>query len=98
MREIENEKKLERSLKSLVELKLKGWSLKLLSLHISGLPDRICLIPQGRIFFAEIKTTGKKPRPIQLWVHAKLRSMGFDVYIIDCTQHIKEIEAKYGHI
>lgn len=94
--EIESEKMLERSLKSLVESELNGWSLKLLSQFISGLPDRICLIPLGIIFFAEIKTTKQKPHKIQLWVHAKLRGLGFDVYVIDRTEHIQELREKYG--
>lgn len=92
MSKIISEKTLERSLKSLVELTLKGWCIKLTALHISGLPDRICLLPQGRLFFAETKTTGQKPRKIQLWVHSKLRSLGFEVYIIDCTEHINQIK------
>lgn len=95
---IEREKTLERALKKIVEVELNGWCLKFLSLHISGLPDRICMVPPGRIFFAEIKTTRQKPKPIQLWVHAKIRALGFRVYVIDCTEHIQEIRAIYGHI
>lgn len=92
---IEGEKKLDKSLKNLVEIQLKGWCIKLLAIHISGLPDRLCLLPGGIIFFAEIKTTNKKPRKIQYWVHAKLRQLGFSVYVIDCTENINNIKEKY---
>ena len=92
---IESEKKLESLLKSTVERDLKGWCLKLLSVHITGLPDRLCLLPGGRLFFAEIKTTKKKPRKIQLFVHEKLRNLGFQVYVIDTSSQISEILKTY---
>jgi hypothetical protein len=95
MSNIESEKKLERSLKSAVESKLKGLSLKLLSAHITGLPDRLCLIPGGRLFFAEIKTTNKKPRKIQLFMHRKLRELGFKVEVIETTEQIQNIIRDY---
>lgn len=37
----------------------------------------------GYVGFAEIKTTGKKPTKIQLYIHDKLRSLGFEVFVID---------------
>lgn len=94
-RNIESEKRLESLLKSTVERDLKGWCLKLLSVHITGLPDRLCLLPGGRLFFAEIKTTKKKPRKIQLLVHEKLRNLGFQVYVIDTYSQISKIENTY---
>lgn len=96
MKKIESEKTLERSLKRNVEKELKGWCLKLLSSHITGLPDRICLLPGGRVFFVEVKTTGEKPRKIQLWVHDKLRRLGFEVYIVDSSEVIKEVTKRYA--
>lgn len=66
-----------------------GWCIKLLSKHISGLPDRLCLFPGGRAAFAEIKTTGRTPRQIQEDVHRKLRSMGFRVEVIDSTEKLE---------
>lgn len=92
--QIEKEKNLESRLRDRVK-QLGGWSIKLLSLHISGLPDRLCLLPGGKLFFAEIKTTNKKPRKIQLVVHNKLRDLGFKVYVIDSTEKIKEALRSY---
>lgn len=92
---IESEKTLERSLKRYVEQEKKGWCLKLPAVHISGLPDRICLMPLGIIFFAEIKTTKKKPKALQLWVHRKLKKLGFKVHIVDSTEDIDTIKRNY---
>lgn len=95
MKNIENEKKLERSLKNSVEVKLKGMCLKLLSAHITGLPDRICLLPGGRILFVELKTTNQKPRKIQLFIHNKLRGLGFRVEVVDSSEQIERIISEY---
>ena len=81
----------EASLESRLGTKIKsmgGWSLKLPSTFITGLPDRMCLLPGGRIFFAEIKTTGEKPRRSQLAVHRRLEEMGFKVYVIDSSKQM----------
>jgi len=92
---IENEKTLERLLRNSVKKELKGLSLKLLSDYITGLPDRICLIPGGKIFFAEIKTTKKKPTKIQLYMHRVIRELGFRVEILETSEQIKELIREY---
>ena len=95
MKNIESEKKLERSLKNSVEVKLKGVCLKLLSAHITGLPDRLCLFPGGKILFVELKTTNQKPRRIQLFIHNKLRSLGFRVEVVDTSEQIERLIREY---
>lgn len=87
-RKIESEKLLERKLKQAVK-NIGGWSIKLLPTFISGLPDQMCLLPEGRVFFAEVKTTGEKPRPVQWGIIKKLQKLGFKVYVIDCTNNIE---------
>ena len=87
---IESEKTLDRKLSAELK-KIGGWSIKLITAHISGLPDRLCLLPGGRLFFAEIKTTKQKPRKLQLSVQNKLISMGFEVYVIDNSEIIKKL-------
>lgn len=96
MKEIESEKHLERLLKSTVENTMNGLCLKLLSQHMVGLPDRLCLLPGGRAFFVEVKTTGKKPRKIQEFVHKRLRSLGFRVYTLDSSRVLHTILTDYG--
>lgn len=90
MSKVESEKLLEKKLKDGVE-KMGGWCVKLLSTHLTGLPDRICLLPGGVLFFAEIKTTKKKAKKIQILVHHKIRKLGFEVYLIDTSVQINEI-------
>jgi hypothetical protein len=90
MPKVESEKLLETKLKKEVE-KMGGWCIKMLSTHITGLPDRICLLPGGTIFFAEIKTTKKKAKKIQILVHHKIRGLGFEVHLIDTSAQINKI-------
>ena len=53
-----------------------------------GMPDRLILLPGGRLAFAELKAPGKKPRALQLARHRQLRKLGFAVYVIDETEQI----------
>lgn len=62
---------------------LGGLSLKWLSPGLDGVPDRIILLPGGRVIFAETKDTGKKPRKKQLHRHDQLRALGFRVIVPD---------------
>lgn len=87
---VESEKLLEKKLTEKVKA-LGGWAIKLSSSHITGLPDRLCLLPGGRLFFAEIKTTGKKPRKVQIIVHEKLKVLGFKVVVIDSSEQINNV-------
>jgi hypothetical protein len=83
MREIISEKDLERTFSAQLNRTKKVWVVKLLSTFIKGLPDRMILCKGGYVGFAEIKTTGKKPTKTQLYIHDKLRSLGFEVFVID---------------
>ena len=91
---VESEKLLEAKLGKEIK-KLGGWSIKLLPFIINGLPDRVVLLPRGRMFFAEIKTTGESPDPIQKVIHRKLRKLGFRVEIIDTSEQIKALIKEY---
>jgi hypothetical protein len=77
-----SEKLIEKNLRESVE-KMKGLCIKLLAFHFTGLPDRLILLPGGRIAFAETKTTGEKLRPRQVYVKKQLENLGFKVYIVD---------------
>ena len=68
-----------------------GLALKFTSPGMAGVPDRLILLPEGRIAFAEMKAPGKKPRPLQLHRHAQLRALGFRVYVIDSHDQIGEM-------
>lgn len=68
-----------------------GMCMKFVSPNFDGMPDRVILLPGGKIAFAELKAPGKKPRPLQLARHKTLMKLGFRVYIIDSTEQIGEI-------
>lgn len=87
----DQEKYLERSLVDIVTKDLKGFCIKLLSTHITGLPDRLCLLPGQRAFFVELKTKGKRPSRIQTWVHDRIRDLGFRVHIIDTLEKLQNM-------
>lgn len=82
MKQIDSEKVIERKLVEAVKLK-GGMCVKLLTNQFIGLPDRMCLFPNKIIVFVELKTTGQKPRKIQLLIHNKLRALDFRVEVID---------------
>jgi hypothetical protein len=48
-----------------------------------GWPDRLALVPPGRAIFVELKRPGGKPRPLQEYVHAQIKKLGFEVVVID---------------
>jgi hypothetical protein len=77
-----NEKVIEKKLRERVK-KLGGLAIKFFVLSFTGFPDRIVLMPGGRIWFVEVKSTGKKPRRRQPIVIALLRKLGFEVWVID---------------
>ena len=53
-----------------------------------GMPDRIVLLPDGRMGFVEVKAPGEKPRPLQKSRHELLRSLGYRVYVLDKPEQI----------
>ena len=53
-----------------------------------GVPDRIVLMPGGKIAFVEVKAPGEKPRPLQVSRHELLRQLGFKVFVLDGVEKI----------
>ena len=77
MKEKDIEKKLVEAIKEKGGLCLKwvcpGWS---------GVPDRICLLPGGRIVFVELKAVGGVISKRQEWWQQKLTELGFEHWFI----------------
>lgn len=88
--QIESEKVVERKLVEYTTLN-GGMCIKLLSFHLLGLPDRLCIFPKGKAVFIETKTTKQKPRQIQLFMHNKIRKLGFRVEVVDTAEKAAEI-------
>ena len=68
-----------------------GIAPKLVSPSFAGMPDRLMLLPKGKVAFVEVKGPGMKPRPLQIKRHRLLRRLGFKVYVLDDAKQIKRI-------
>ena len=86
---IDSEKDVERRLVELVKIN-NGMCIKLLCDQLTGLPDRMCLFPGHKIIFVELKTTGRKPKRIQVYMHNKLKALGFRVEVIDTIKGVED--------
>ena len=83
MREKETENKLVKAVKL-----AGGLCLKFTSPGFDGVPDRLVLLPFGKIAFVEVKAPNKKPRPLQKARHRLLQKLGFKVYVLDDAEQI----------
>ena len=82
-------------LESVIESRLRqeakkrgGMALKFVSPGMNGVPDRIVLLPGGKMAFVELKAPGKVPRALQEKRICQLRRLGFLVYVLDGTERI----------
>ena len=65
-----------------------GLAIKFVSPSLTGIPDRLLLLPGGKFAFVELKAKGKKPRPLQLKRMADFRKLGFKCFVIDDKEMI----------
>lgn len=49
----------------------------------AAVPDRLFIIPHGRMFFIEFKREGMKPTPAQEREHKRLSDAGVMVFVVD---------------
>nr|DAL69763.1 MAG TPA: Nuclease [Caudoviricetes sp.] len=87
---VDSEKVVERKLVELVKMN-GGMCIKLLCDQLMGLPDRMCLFPGHKMVFVELKTTGRKPKRIQMYMHNKLQALGFRVEVIDTIKGVEQL-------
>ncbi|MCH4013832.1 MAG: VRR-NUC domain-containing protein [Solobacterium sp.] len=87
-----SEKEVEQQLVAAVKAE-GGWCPKFISPGTNGMPDRIVLMPGGRIAFVEVKAPGQKPRKLQIRRHVRLRHLGFLVFVLDDPAEIPGILA-----
>ena len=81
------EKTIEKKLADAVKTR-GGLAAKFTSPGFDGMPDRIVLMPGGRMAFVEVKAPDKAPRPLQESRHRMLRQLGFRVYVLDDSSQI----------
>lgn len=77
--------------KIIEDLQLNGWEVhKVMKSSRAGWPD-IEAFKNKVTIFIETKSEGKEARPLQKYQHAKLRSQGFDVFVIDTIEDYQKL-------
>ena len=72
-------------------IKRGGLAPKFVSPGLDGVPDRLLLLPGGRLAFVEVKAPGKRPLPHQCRRIEQLTALGFRVFVLDRKEQIGEI-------
>lgn len=86
------EKEIEDKLRKMVE-RYKGKCLKWVCPGWSGVPDRILLLPGGRVIFVELKRPkGGVLAKRQEWWRRELRLLGFDAYVVKDQTDLDTLE------
>jgi len=70
------------------EVKLRGGLCEKWNSGTSGWPDRIVILPDGKVGMVEVKAPGKTPRPLQVKRHRQLRALGIKVFVLDNPEQI----------
>lgn len=83
-----------------VKQDLHGLALKFVSPGCNGVPDRILLVPMGRIWFVETKAPSKTPRKLQKHMITIIRALGFRVLVLDTKTAVDDFirEVRNGGI
>lgn len=82
-----SERDVERALRNKVR-EAGGIAFKFVSPGISGVPDRIVVLPDNHIGFVEVKKPGKKTKPEQEYRIRRLQKMGCYVTVLDDPEDI----------
>lgn len=90
-----SEKSLERYLVARVE-ELGGKALKYYNANATGYPDRLCMFPGGVTFWVELKSAGKKSRPLQELRQNQLLGLGQNVYVCDSVETVDYVIDKHA--
>ena len=86
------EKDVERALVKMVK-RHGGRCLKFVCPGQAGVPDRIILLPRGRVVFVETKRPkGGRTSELQKYWHRELRRFGFDAYFIHTKEAVVGLE------
>lgn len=76
--------------------KMGGRAYKWVSPGANGVPDRIVILPQGRIIFVELKTETGRLSKLQKLQHAILKRLGCDVRVLYGADDVAAFLAEIG--
>lgn len=71
-----------------------GKAYKFLSPGNDGVPDRLVVLPEGRIGFVELKRKGEKPRKQQMHRIRELEGMGCFTAVVDDLETAERVIAR----
>lgn len=91
-----SEKELEKMFRDEVK-KAGGCAYKFVSPGMSGVPDRLVILPDNCIGFVELKAPGKEPRPEQRYQHRRLAALGCYVTVLDDPDSIQRVIHEIRH-
>lgn len=74
--------------------KINGLCLKLNSQSANGIPDRLVLLPKGKLYFIELKRPGEKLRSLQEYWMKNINKIGFNTIKIDSMEEVEEFIKK----
>ena len=83
------ERLIEQKLRNGVRIK-GGLALKFISPGTAGVPDRIVLLPDGKVFFVELKAPGKYMSPKQIKMAGVFARLGHQVRVINSMEDVQE--------
>lgn len=89
------EKQVEQALVKTVKAK-GGICPKFVSPGLAGVPDRLVLMPNGKMGFVEVKAPNKKLRALQLYRMKQLTYLGYKCFVLDGVEQIPALIEKIG--
>lgn len=72
-----------------------GKAYKWVSPGNSGVPDRIVILPGGRVAFVELKAPGEKPRALQEAQMRVLEKLGCLVLVVDSKAGVDDLFSRF---
>ena len=87
---MERERDIEKYLTARVE-RLGGVAFKFVSPGNDGVPDRLVILPGGRILLVELKASHGRLRPIQVWQQERIRRRGVEVHTVWSREQVDEL-------